>query len=235
MHSQNLLHSDRLRDENIWLVKNFWSCVLMLLRKWSNFLKLTIQIFMRYFNSWQINMKLLIEKVSKSKIEWSNTIKDYNLQICLLLNIKGTPTSGSHDVYFRFSWSPLPVLMMSTSDAHYHHFWFSWFSLPVLMMSTSGSYNHHFRFSCYPLPVWTTVHSKFSDTSKGQKIENLMTMNLFLLMFIFKILILGKLQIIKQSAVVLLQHILRDSRAQMDFGNIWKLLLMNKYPKKVNQ
>ena len=62
-----------------------------------------------------------------------------------------------------------------------------------------------------------------------------MTMNLFLLMFIFKILILGKLLIIKQSAVVLLQHILRDSKVQMDFGNIWKSLLMNKYPKKVNQ
>ena len=62
-----------------------------------------------------------------------------------------------------------------------------------------------------------------------------MTMNLFLLMFIFKILILGKLLIIKQSAVVLLQHILRDSKVQMDFGNIWKSLLMNKYPKKVDQ
>ena len=34
-------------------------------------------------------MKLLIEKVSKLKIEWLNIIKDCNQLICLLQNIKG--------------------------------------------------------------------------------------------------------------------------------------------------
>ena len=34
-------------------------------------------------------MKLLIEKVSKLKIEWLNTTNDCNQQICSLQNIKG--------------------------------------------------------------------------------------------------------------------------------------------------
>ena len=88
-------------------------------------------------------MKLLIEKVSKSKIEWSNTIKDYNRQICLLLNTKGTPTSGSLHLHFRFWWCPLPVLMIATSGSHDVHFRFSWYLLPVW---TTAQCNKFFRY-----------------------------------------------------------------------------------------
>ena len=95
-------------------------------------------------------MKLLIEKVSKLKIEWLNIIKDCNQQICLLLNIKGMISilTAQNRIFMGWSLKKLAKKIDVRKKL----------SVKILL---------------------TDANSNILDTSKDQKIVNSTRMNLF--------------------------------------------------------